>query len=157
MPRYGRALKGWRSLVQKRTRRALPWCFWCGIMTELVRASQTPMGAFVLMCLSSYARPSEAYKLLRRHLVAPVKNVTQSWSIIIASAEMRDPTKTGLMDVSVMLDSSWTQWATPMWETLAAGKGHQRLWSFAYLDFTKALEEACDLLKMQAGTYHMRL
>eukprot|EP00975_Prorocentrum_lima_P009250 1970867-Prorocentrum_lima.AAC.1 len=70
------------------------------------------MGIFVLLLVSTYARPSELMLLTRDNLVRPARGITQHWAILLNPEEGGKSSKTGAFDESLFLDSEWLQWAT---------------------------------------------
>ena len=84
LPRFRRCLRGWKFLTPDRTRKVFSYACGCPIAAKLVLAGRRRMGAFFLVTLCSYARPSELLPLRARQLVPPTSSVTSSWSLLIA-------------------------------------------------------------------------
>ena len=104
VPRFHRCLRGRKLLTPSGKRKALPLNVWLSIAAKLGLAGRRRMGAFLLVMLCSYAQPSELLPMRARQLVPPTSSVTSSWSLLIASQEHGQCTKTNLTDVSILLD-----------------------------------------------------
>ena len=63
------------------------------------------MAIFVLVALSSYARPSELLRCTVYSLVSPVFNTVDDWSLLLSPEQQGQPSKTGEYDTSLVLDS----------------------------------------------------
>lgn len=122
LPRSWRALKGWRRLTPGFSRRPFPLCFWAAVATEMEARGSLQMAIFTLIALSAYLRPPEAMGLKKRDLVGPITGGTRFWSLLVCPQERKATTKTGERDVSVMMDSAWSQgWLEPLLELLKVG------------------------------------
>ena len=156
LPRAWRALRGWQRRAPGRTRRPLPWPVWAGVVNCFAARGSLQMGLFVLMAFTTYARPIELFRLLRKHLVAPVKMITSAWSLLIAPDDGDHSTKTGLRNVSIMLDDVELRWADYLWQALAFGEGSLRLWDFTYAQLHRELRLVCDCLSLSLTLYQTR-
>ena len=73
----------------------------------MITRGRRRMAIFVLMIVSTYARPSSLLAAGKEHLVPPVSNVNQQWSLLLHPEELESPSKTGEYDLSLVLDSPW--------------------------------------------------
>lgn len=101
LPRMWRALKGFRKLTPGHSRQAYPLMVWAALACELRRVGKLRMALFLLVSLSSYARPSEVIRLQTYCLVRPAHGVTSSWSLLMNPEERGERSKTGEFDNSV--------------------------------------------------------
>ena len=80
---------------------------WSTIAAKLGLAGRRRVGAFLLVMLCSYSRPSELLPLRTRQLVPPTSSVTNSWSLLISKRKDGQCTKTNRTDVSIFLEWMW--------------------------------------------------
>eukprot|EP00974_Lingulodinium_polyedra_P107220 10379431-Lingulodinium_polyedra.AAC.1 len=73
------------------------------------------MALFMLMCLSTYCRPSEMMSLAPSGLQPPVGGVTGEWSLLLFPEAGAARSKTGLADVSIMLDTPYLKVLEPFY------------------------------------------
>ena len=64
-------------------------------------------GCVRLIALSSYARPNELLDCKKESLVKPATHVTRHWSLVLVPESEGKPSKTGIFDISVILDSPY--------------------------------------------------
>jgi len=115
------------------------------------------MAIFLLVSVSSYARPSELIRVLTHCLVKPSKNITQCWSLLLCPEERHHRTKTGEFDTSILLDSPWmSTWAPNLFSVLKEAPPDQRLWDFNYVDYEKAFRKAAEVLDLEVTPYQTR-
>ena len=99
-------MKGYRRLAPGRTRKTYPLAVWAAIAVEMKRIGYLRMAVFVLVAVSSYARPSELLRARVCSLMRPATGVTKTWSLLLSPEEENVKSKTGEFDVS-LLDSPW--------------------------------------------------
>ena len=110
LPHTWRAIRGYRKLTPGRTRQAFPLAVWAAFAVEMVRRGALRMALFLLVALSSYARPSELLRAKVCSLVRPANGITRTWSLLLAPEEEGLPTtKRG----TSMCRSCWT---VPGWQ-----------------------------------------
>ena len=129
----------------------------CPLACEFRRMHQLRMAIFLLLGLSSYARPSELLRCTVACLVAPSKRVTDHWSLVLNPEESGTPSKVGEYDDSVLLDSAWLKpWAPRLFRTLVQGAGNRPLWDFEYSDFLSYFNQAAARLQLPVTPYQWR-
>ena len=130
IPRAWRCLQGWRKLCPSRSRLAYPLAVWCAISWRMVVRGHVAKALFNLLQVSTYLRPGTLLKLRRMGLVRPTSGVTGHWSVVTSLTETADVSKTGTKDDSVLLDSEWLQFASPLLEELTRGSKLDKVWRF---------------------------
>ncbi|CAE7731551.1 unnamed protein product [Symbiodinium sp. CCMP2592] len=157
LPRAWRSLKGWRRLSPGQSRKAFPLAVWAAIACELVSRGFLRMAIFTMVALSSYARPSSLLACLVWQLVAPTPQVTKYWSLLLDVEEKGKPSKTGLYDNSVLLDSSYLQpWGPVLFKELAKGRKDSNLWDFTYGELSSAINAVTKALGLEITLYQAR-
>ena len=132
IPKTWRALRGWRKLTPARSRKPYPLGAWCAIASALVRRAKLTKALWVLLSVSTYARPGEMMHLTVGDLLPPVRHVSAHWTIVICPEGGRS-SKVGTHDDSIKVDSSWLTWIAPVLEKLVAGRSPlEPLWDFSY-------------------------
>ena len=83
--------------------------------------------------------------------------VTSVWSLLIFPDDMKHSTKTGLRNVSIMLDDTQLRWADPLWQAWAHCTDSLKLWDFSYARMHRDLGHVCDRLDLSLTLYQTRL
>lgn len=111
-----------------------------------------------MLALSTYSRPSELLKLKTFSLVRPAPGVTGSWSLLLSPEELQEPSKTGDFDVSILLDSPYTNcWAGKILKTMKANKsGNSPLWDFDYGQYLAVFKKCAKQMNVPLEPYHTR-
>eukprot|EP00438_Fugacium_kawagutii_P005650 Skav219567 [mRNA] locus=scaffold886:113683:117079:- [translate_table: standard] len=157
LPRTWRALRGFRKLTPGRSRLAYPLPIWAAMAAELRRMNRLRMAVFMLVAVSTYARPSELLRLRLFSLVRPQAGITDSWSLLMSPEERPERSKTGEYDVSILLDSPWLlPWLPTLLKYLKQGYCEDPLWDFNYGEYSKAFMEAAKTLKLEVTPYQTR-
>lgn len=157
LPRMWRAIRGFRKLTPGKTRKALPLSVWAALAVELKRQRRLRMALFLLLSVSSYARPSELLRMRLFSLVPPVANVCRNWSLLLSPEEGGIRTKVGEFDASIILNSPWSiPWAIRMFEMLKEGHPTEPLWDFTYDEYTKEFNRAAEKLGLEITPYQTR-
>lgn len=157
LPRSWRALKGWRRLCLGNSRKPMPFCVWSGIAVELTKMKQVRMGLFVVLTVSSYARPSELLRCTTHCLVRPAASALNEWALLLAIEEDKVPTKTGEYDHSVPLDSAYLRpWCPVLLEALKKQHPSTPLWDFGYGEFLACFKHASANLSLELSPYQTR-
>ena len=155
VPRAWRALKGWRRLAPGRSRRPEPLCFWAGMANEMVKKGESRMALFLLLSVSTYLRPSSMLALGPDSFLAP-GGPQGFWSLLAHPAERGVPDKIGEFDHSMLLDSAWLQFISPLLRSLAAQTGQRSVWGFTYWDYLKVFNASAASLGVRAVPYQTR-
>lgn len=156
IPRAWRCLQGWRKLCPARSRLAYPLAVWCGISWRMVARGHAAKALFNLLQVSTYHRPGALLKLRKMGLVRPTQGVTGHWSVVTSLAETTDVSKTGTKDDSVLIDSPWLLFASPLLEELVKGDKMDYVFNFDYSSYLKVFRQACEDLKLQLVPYQAR-
>jgi len=136
VPRAWRALRGWRRLTPQQSRRPHPLLLWQGMCVDLIARGHLQMAVYVMVSLSGYLRPSEAYRLRRCDLIPPCRGVSETWSLLVNPAETGITSKTGTVDDSISLDSEYmTAWCEAIFMALRRDGSTEPLWSFDWPSF----------------------
>ena len=154
VPRAWRCLQGWRKLCPARSRLAYPLAVWCG--WRMVAHGHAAKALFNLLQVSTYHRPGALLKLRKMGLVRPTQGVTGHWSVDTSLAETTDVSKTGTKDDSVLIDSPWLLFASPLLEELVKGDKMDYVFNFDYSSYLKVFRQACEDLKLQLVPYQAR-
>ena len=157
MPRALRALKGWRKLCPGRSRTPYPLAVWCGMAVTLKQMGYPLMSVFLMICLSTYCRPSQLFSLQAFGLVPPATGVTGSWSVLLNAEEHGVPSKTGEFDVSISLNSPYLKgWGPTAFKALKKGQPNRSLWNFDYGQYLAAFKKASGQMGLALQPYHTR-
>ncbi|CAK0872205.1 unnamed protein product, partial [Prorocentrum cordatum] len=145
VPGAWRALKGLRRLAPGRSRRPEPLCLWAGRANEMASRGEPRMALFVLVSVSTYLRPSSLLALRPESFLAP-KRPDGHWSLLAHPAERGVPDQIGGLDHSMLLDSRWLQFISPLLSTLSKQAEGKEAWGFAYYDYLRVFTECAKSL-----------
>ena len=137
LPKCWRALRGWKLRAPGSSRRPWPLAFWAAIAWRLIVRQEIQMAIFLLMALSTYCRPHELMGLRRKGLLPPVRGISKFWGILLYPSYETERTKTGLADVSILLDSVWLRFLDPVYKVLNTGDPEEVIWTFQYPAYLK--------------------
>ena len=151
LPRCWRALRGWRRLCPPRSRQPEPLMVWAGIMHEMVSMNMARVALLIALSLSTYLRPSSLLMLTSADLYPPVLGISLYWSLLVHRQGSR-PSKTGEYDLSVVLDSYWLLFLTPVLELLQKESPGVPVWGFGYPTVLSTLRQACINLGLKPVT-----
>ena len=157
LPRTWRALRGFRKLTPGRSRLAYPLSIWSAMAAELKRQKRLRMAIFMLVAVSSYARPSELLRLKLFSLVRPQPGITESWALLLSPEERPERSKTGEYDTSIPLDSPWLlPWLPRLLKVMKEGYPEDPLWDFSYQSYSGEFEKAAKKLGLEVTPYQTR-
>jgi len=132
-------------------------CVWAAVAVEMVKMGQARMALFVLLSVSTYARPSELLRCVTRCLVRPTASALDEWAVLLAPTELATPTKTGEFDLSVPLDSPYLKpWITVLLEALKSRHPNSPLWDFEYGEYLSTFKAAANRLQINLSPYQTR-
>ena len=120
-------------------------------MHEMVSMNMARVALFVALSLSTYLRPSSLLMLTSADLYAPVLGISLYWSLLVHRQGSR-PSKTGEYDLSVVLDSYWLLFLTPVLELLQKEPPGVPVWGFGYPTVLSTLRQACINLGLKPVT-----
>ncbi|CAK9111555.1 unnamed protein product [Durusdinium trenchii] len=152
LPRAWRSLKGWRRLCPARSRLAFPLPVWCAISWRMCQRGHVQKAIFNLIQVCTYHRPGALLQLRKMGLVRPASGITRHWAVVTSLTETSDVSKTGTKDDSIVLDSKWITFLSPMLEQLKKGKPMDYVWSFHYGEYEKAGRLAATWGKLDSAT-----
>ena len=105
-PNFLRSLRGWRRLRPKRGRHPLPYAVLCALAVYV--SANCPGGrlaGYALVVLyDTYLRPYELFFLRLRDVLLPV-DALQHISLLVCPFERKRPTKSGVYDDTVVMNS----------------------------------------------------
>ena len=158
LPKTWRALKGWRKLTPGRSRLAHALGVWAAVSCQMRARGNLRMSLFNMLSLSSYARPSELLRIRLFSLVRPVATVNTSWCLLLSPEEGQRPSKTGDYDVSVALNSPYTDgWMPQVLTALkASGRPEDAAFDFDYSSYLKEFRIVTGLLGLELTPYQAR-
>ncbi|CAK0790921.1 unnamed protein product, partial [Prorocentrum cordatum] len=125
-PRAARAAKGWARLVPPRSRLPLPWPIACLMIDWMLDAGETTAAAATAVCFALYLRPAELLSLTREQVIPPAEGAPPGrtflnfWSVVLHPMECAQPSKTGVYDEGLLLDSPEFTWLPPLLQALRA-------------------------------------
>jgi len=157
IPRALRALRGWRRLCPGRSRTPYPLAVWCGLSVLMLERGFPKMAIFLMMSLSTYARPAELLRLRVMSLIRPATGVTSSWSILMSPEELGQPSKTGEYDISLLLDSPYLSfWGAKVFNKLKTENQNNCLWDFNYSQYLAVFKKCAKQMGIELSPYHTR-
>lgn len=139
--RSRRALKGWRNLDPGQSRTPLAWPLVAYIAMALLQLGNPPAALCVLTMFTTYMRPSEALKLRKCDLVVS-RHLQVSWALNLNAQEEDNPSKVGLTDETILLDSPLLPYIGPALQKLAAGAQRAPLFGLSYPALHRAWHQA---------------
>ena len=108
---------------------------------QLVGAGELAAAVLLLVLVSTYARPSEIFALRRADLHAPVLGISASWSVRLRAEELLQPSKVGVFDDTIALDSPELAWLTPVLNELKTGAPDALLFPLDYPMYVKMFRQ----------------
>ncbi|CAK0814984.1 unnamed protein product, partial [Prorocentrum cordatum] len=122
LPRFSRALKGWRRLVPPRSRLPLPWEVACAVANKLAANQDLHAARLIIVMFVFYLRPVELMSLTGRQVVPPVRAAGHdAWSLVLFPMEEETPSKTGAFNESVLGDLPFYRFIGDVLKLLEAG------------------------------------
>ena len=150
IPRCWRAMKGWRRRAPQRSRRPHAFSLWAGIAVEMIRRGYEAMAIYLIVCLTTYMRPSEPLSILRGDLVSPVPNVSKDWHINLFPEERAERSKMYAANDSVCLTTKLAPWLDEILPTLSKGDKTERVFDFSYPTYSEIFDSCRKRLSLPA-------
>ena len=117
------ALKGWQNLDPGQSRTPLAWPLVAYLAMTLMQLGNHAAALCVLTMSTTYMRPSEAIKLRKCDLVRS-SHLQVSWTLNLNAQDEDNPSKVGLTDETLLLDSPAMPFLEPALQKLAQGAPH---------------------------------
>ena len=156
LPRFHRALKGWRRRTPARSRAPHTFSMWCSMAWELCARGHFLMALYILWCVCLYMRPSEPLGILRGDLQKPVLNVSRRWQLLLFPEERSDRSKTFAANDSIAMHCQWATWLPLTAEVLADGPKDEVVFNFTYPEFLVEWEACRKHLGLKMVPYEAR-
>ena len=152
LPRASRALRAWRRHGPGLQRLPLPMICLAAAIAKFIESGHLVMGLRLLLQHHTYLRPGEICNLRASQLVPaiPAGGIAYNrWSINVAASEYFLPSKTGMMDESVLID--YGDWLHPYLRELVKNRRPEApLWPFTQRQLCQCFAVVCSSLKFQA-------
>ena len=159
--RSRRALKAWSKLAPSRMRMPFPWLALVAVLGLLVWDRDIEVAIILLLQFETYLRPGAMDALLVRQMRCPIPQAGrgfQLWTVLANPYEDNVPGKTGIYDMSVVLDRH--QWLHPFLMVLTCHRDpNAPLWNTNGGVVSEKLQRACRLLgleNLKATRYSLR-
>jgi len=113
LPRAARAAKGWSRLAPARSRLPLPWPVVCLIVEAMCNRGLLVYAWLTALTFALYLRPREALDLVQSQLIPPGLTTATNmhyWCVVLHMFERQTPSKTGVFDESLLVDSVCFPW-----------------------------------------------
>jgi len=108
-PRFLRALNGFRKLEPPVTRPPIPWSHVCLMARTALRLREVAVALYWVCTFALYLRPYDGLKIRKKELMQP-SGSSRYFAINMFSVETFVRSKTGLSDVSLILDCRVCPW-----------------------------------------------
>ena len=78
----------------------------------------------------------------RRDLVPPSASLNNFWALLIFPSECSQRSKIGEADNSILLDPTWAQWMSQIWEVVHEKHDASSVWSFTYPSLVREVQKS---------------
>ena len=156
VPRFHRALKGWRRRVPPRSRDPHSWAVWAMVMWGFCRRNEYLQAIYIGFLVIGYFRPSEALTLQRRDVQRPVRGVSKRWHALLFPEDRPLRSKVYAANDSVELSSRFATWWDRVLEVLVPGDPCSLLFPFGYQTFLKTWHQVMKELPLRMVPYEAR-
>ena len=148
LARARRALQGWKNLDAGRTRPPLHWYLIAQIALTLLMEDSRQEALIILYMFETYCRPTEAFKVLEKHLTLPV--TAQHYVTHLHASDQQEVSKVGIQDHSILLDGITMPWLGKVLEANKIGDPEGFLFRTDYVKVKRAWDRALKTLKLPA-------
>lgn len=153
LPRFKRAMKGWRRLSPTQTRLPMPEFLKASISAVLIHRGWTEEALFNEVSFSKYARPGELLRVQAMDVVSPNKDFEHA-VIVLGPMERGESSKAGIYDEVLILDDVKAPWLPNLLQALAQKKMKQEgeeamLWSFSAAQYLQRWRAAVSSLQAE--------
>ena len=141
LARVRRLLQGWGRLMPEMSIVPPPHVAVASLAAVMARSNKE-MALAVIVGHICYLRPVELFSLRARDVVQPVlKGVGRGYNhhvLLLGPYELRRPTKTGVFEDAVPIDSRESVWVGPALDRLLSlRKPNEKVWSFSQRAFNR--------------------
>ncbi|CAK0817860.1 unnamed protein product, partial [Prorocentrum cordatum] len=153
-----KALQGFNRLDPGMTRPPLPLAFAALIAVELVGMNLVSMALAVMLMFSAYLRPIELLSLQVTDVLVPTKGIP-CYAIHLHRAERGQPSKVGLYDETLLLDSSALPFLGYLLDARRGAAAGPALFDFDYRSFNESFKTAAGaagLAALKPDLYQLR-
>jgi len=152
LPRFKRALKGWRRMAPNQTRLPMLEFLKSSISGVMIAAGHLEEALFNEVTFSTYTRPGELLRVLPCDVVK--KNQDYHFDVIILSPHERGvSSKVGIYDDTVILDDTRAPWLGSLLVELAEKKEkisqENSIWSFSAAKYLETWRKAVQVLQIE--------
>ena len=149
VPRFWRALWGYRRRAPARSRKPRTWPEVAALANWLVLRGHYSKAVWLLVCWGGYLRPSDCMRLRRCDFVPPMSGISDRWCLNLNPAEEGHTSKTGVSDEALIWDDLEVTWMGPVFQALReTGELDSEVWDFTYPDFTRTFRHGVKELKL---------
>ena len=147
LPRAARALQGFSKLAPASTRPPISWNILCLIALEVLRAESPAIALAMVVMFVCYFRPGEIFGVEAGDVAPPIGQF-QHTAINVFPSERVDRNKTGLADLSLLLDAPYASFLGPVVAQLAARRKGRMLIESTYVNMKVQFERAQETLQL---------
>ena len=152
LPRFKRAMKGWRRLAPTQSRLPMIEFVKSAISAVLLETGRKEMALFNELSFSTYARPGELLKLKAVDYVEKNSDFGHS-VVVLAPVERGETTKAGIYDEILILDDQRAPWMDQLVKKHSADRirlhGEDAdMWGFKAADYLLAWRSAVEALEV---------
>ena len=150
LPRFKRAMKGWRRLNPQQTRLPMPEFLKSATSAVMLQKGWKEEALFNETTFSTYARPGETLRVMAEDIVEKNADFDHTM-IVLGPLERGESSKVGIYDETLVLDDSRAPWLGMLLVRLAKFKLQQEgeeaeLWNFEAETYRAKWREAVSLL-----------
>ena len=131
LSRSRRSLKGWKNLDPGQSRTPLAWPFISLLALTMMQLGEVRCALCILTMFTTYIRPCEALKLLKRDVVRST-DLGVSCALNVNTSEEAQQSKVGLQDEAMLLDNKMLDYLGPALGVLAQGLPFTTLFEMQY-------------------------
>ena len=147
LPRAARALQGFSKLAPASTRPPISWNILCLIALEVLRAGAPAIALALSVMFVCYFRPGEIFNI-EADDVAPPTGQFKHTAINVFPSERVERNKTGLADLSLLLDAPYATFLGPVVAQLAELRSGRMLIESSYVMMKVQFERAQEELQL---------
>ena len=152
LPRFKRALKGWRKLAPTQTRLPMPEMLKSCVSAIFLQMGWKEEALYNEVTFSTYARPGEMMRVMAEDVVAPNQEFNHA-VIILEPLERGESSKVGIYDEVLVLDDKRAPWLPKLVLKHAQSRmsttEDRLLWSFNAAGYLKKWRQAVQMLGME--------